>query len=89
MNVEYINPFLTSAISAFDTMADCELRRGTPYVKNGSQPEHEVSGVIGLSGQAQGISDGYTERQANRQTAEQYDHGFTLGGLNLTAGVRE
>ena len=54
MKVEYINPFLTSAISAFDTMLGCKLNRGTPYVKNGSQPEHEVSGVIGLSGKARG-----------------------------------
>ena len=54
MKVEYINPFLTSAISAFETMLGCTLTRGTPYIKNGHQPEHEVSGVIGLSGKAKG-----------------------------------
>ncbi len=54
MKVEYINPFLTSTISTFKTMLGCVLTRGTLYVKNGSQPEHEVSGVIGLSGKAQG-----------------------------------
>ena len=54
MKVEYINPFLVSTISAFDTMLKCALTRGTPYVKNGSNPSHEVSGVIGLSGKAQG-----------------------------------
>jgi chemotaxis protein CheX len=54
MKVEYINPFLLSAISAFETMLGCKLSRGTPYVKNGPQPEHEVSGVIGLSGKARG-----------------------------------
>jgi chemotaxis protein CheX len=54
MNVEYINPFLTSTITAFDTMLGCKLTRGTPYVKNCSHPEHEVSGVIGLSGKARG-----------------------------------
>ena len=54
MKAEYINPFLTSTISAFDTMLGCTLVRGTPYVKNGAQPEHEVSGVIGLSGRAKG-----------------------------------
>ncbi len=27
---------------------------GSPYLKNGTQPQHEVSGVIGLSGKAQG-----------------------------------
>lgn len=54
MKAEYINPFLVSTISAFSTMLQCSLTRGTPYIKNGFQPEHEVSGVIGLSGKAQG-----------------------------------
>lgn len=54
MNVEFINPFLTSATAAFETMLNCKLDRGTPYVKNCSHPEHEVSGVIGLSGKARG-----------------------------------
>ena len=54
MKAEYINPFLTATISAFETMLACTLTLGTPFVKNGSQPEHEVSGIIGLSGQAKG-----------------------------------
>jgi chemotaxis protein CheX len=54
MKVEYINPFLVSTIAVFDTMLKCPLVRGTPYVKTGSEPSHEVSGVIGLSGKAQG-----------------------------------
>jgi chemotaxis protein CheX len=54
MKAEYINPFLVSTISTFKTVVGCVLTRRTPYIKNGSQPEHEVSGVIGLSGKAQG-----------------------------------
>jgi chemotaxis protein CheX len=54
MKVEYINPFLMSTIAVFDTMLKCKLERGAPYLKNGTQPQHEVSGVIGLSGNAQG-----------------------------------
>ena len=54
MKAEYINPFLVSTISTFKTMLGCVLTRGTPYIKSGLQPEHEVSGVIGLSGKAQG-----------------------------------
>jgi chemotaxis protein CheX len=54
MKVEYINPFLTSTLTVFDTMLGCKLERRTPYLKNGNQPQHEVSGVIGLSGMAQG-----------------------------------
>jgi chemotaxis protein CheX len=55
MNVDYINPFLTAAITTFNTKLGCSLTRGTPYVKDGPQPEQEVSGVIGLSGKATGI----------------------------------
>lgn len=54
MKVEYINPFLASTISVFETMLDCELTRKEPFVKKGFQPEHEVSGIIGLSGKARG-----------------------------------
>jgi len=70
MKAEYINPFLTSTISAFGTMLQCSLKRGTPYVKNGSQPEHEVSGVIGLSGRAQGTVVLGLGREAALNTTE-------------------
>ena len=55
MKVEYINPFLSSTISAFDTMLQCHLERGEPFAKNSHNPENEISGIIGLSGKAQGI----------------------------------
>ncbi len=54
MKTEYINPFLTATASVFDTMLGCTLTRGTPFVKVGDEPEHAVSGVIGLSGKAKG-----------------------------------
>lgn len=55
MNVKYINPFLTSTVSVFETMMGCTLSRETPYIGRGSQPVHDVSGIIGLSGKAQGM----------------------------------
>ena len=54
MKVEYINPFLSSAVSVFRTMLECELTREGPFIKDGAQPSHEVSGIIGLSGKAKG-----------------------------------
>jgi chemotaxis protein CheX len=54
VSVEYINPFLNSTLNVFRTMAACELRRGKPYLADGTQPTHEISGVIGLSGKAIG-----------------------------------
>lgn len=55
MKVEYINPFLTASISVFNTMLGVKLIRGEPFLKNGAQPNHEVSGMIGLSGKAKGM----------------------------------
>lgn len=55
MKAEYINPFLTSTVAAFHTMLGCELERGAPFIKRHAQPDHEVSGIIGLSGRAQGM----------------------------------
>lgn len=54
MKVEYINPFLTSAIHVFRTMLNCELVRDRPVLKSGWQPAYEVSGIIGLTGKARG-----------------------------------
>jgi chemotaxis protein CheX len=54
MKVEYINPFVASIKSVFATMLDCQIDRGEPFIKEGSQPHHEVNGIIGLSGKAKG-----------------------------------
>ena len=54
MKVEYINPFIQSTIAVFETMLACKLVRKEPFVKDGCHPEHEVSGIIGLSGKARG-----------------------------------
>lgn len=70
MKVEYINPFLASAISVFDTMLGWKLTRGTPFVKGSAQPQHEVSGVIGLSGNAQGTVVLGLSREAAISAAE-------------------
>jgi chemotaxis protein CheX len=43
---------------------------GTPYLKNGTQPQHEVSGVIGLSGKAQGTVVLGLSREAALSAAE-------------------
>lgn len=55
MKVDYVNPFLRSTINAFQTMLEHSLVRAKPYLKQGAEPEHEISGLIGLSGQAQGM----------------------------------
>lgn len=54
MKAEYINPFVRAAVDVFATMLDCELTRGEISLNSDFQPEHEISGIIGLSGRAVG-----------------------------------
>jgi len=90
MNAELINPFLASAISAFETMLGWPLTRGALYIKTGSQPEHEVSGVIGLSGKAQGtVVLSLTEQAALRATAKLLEEEPAEIDGNVTDAVGE
>jgi chemotaxis protein CheX len=54
MRVEYINPFIAALRNAFLTMLGCEVRRREVSLKNDVAPKFDVSGIIGLSGQAIG-----------------------------------
>lgn len=54
MKAEYINPFILSTVEVFSTMLNCELTRGQLSLNANFQPEHDVSGIIGLTGNASG-----------------------------------
>jgi chemotaxis protein CheX len=54
MKAEYINPFITSLTNTFKTMLSCDVQRGEMYLHDGRNVQHEISGVIGLSGEAVG-----------------------------------
>jgi chemotaxis protein CheX len=54
MNADYINPFITATTNVFSTMLMCDLERGLLATRNSFTPLYEVSGIIGLSGQAVG-----------------------------------
>ena len=51
MDLTYVDPFLAAAILTFDTMLGCKLQPRESFIAHGLQPEHDVSGVIGLSSQ--------------------------------------
>ncbi len=54
MRAEFINPFIASLSNTFQTMLDCRVRRGQLSLKQDSRSSHEISGVIGLTGNAVG-----------------------------------
>ena len=50
MNVKYINPFIGSVNNVFQTMLAMPVTFGKPHVKTQAENSHDVSGIIGLSG---------------------------------------
>lgn len=54
MDVRFVNPFISSTVDALKIMAGLEVTRGTPFVKGSFQALADVSGIIGLAGQATG-----------------------------------
>jgi len=54
MKAEYINPFIESTLSVFKTMIGIEPKKNNIYIKQGDEPSFDISGVIGLAGQATG-----------------------------------
>lgn len=54
MNAVYINPFIESTVSVFDTMLGCSATRTGLQVNDRFEPEYDVTGIIGLSGKASG-----------------------------------
>ncbi len=54
MDIRFINPFLEAAVEVLGTMAAVSLQAGKPYLKKNQQASGDISGVVGLSGDAQG-----------------------------------
>jgi chemotaxis protein CheX len=54
MKAEYINPFVNATVEAFDKMLGCQVHRGALTLKSGRGTNFDISGVIGLSGNAIG-----------------------------------
>ena len=53
MDVRYINPFIEAVRSVFSTMVHIDVALGKPRVAV-SLPRHDVSGIIGMSGDVVG-----------------------------------
>lgn len=54
MDVSYVNPFIKSAVETFETMLNTKAMPGKPTIKKDGQPTFDISGIIGLSGEALG-----------------------------------
>jgi chemotaxis protein CheX len=54
MDVRYINPFLQGTLNVLKTMAFLEIKPGKPFLKKDQVAQGDVSGIIGLTGEATG-----------------------------------
>jgi chemotaxis protein CheX len=54
MDVRYIKPFLFAVKNLFDTMIDLPFKLGQPTFKKEAVTSHEISGIIGISGDVEG-----------------------------------
>jgi chemotaxis protein CheX len=54
MDVTLINPFINATINVLETMAFVTVTAGKPYVKKGSVASGDVTGILGLTGVANG-----------------------------------
>jgi len=54
MKAKYINPFLNASLNLFREYLDVACEGGTPYLNNDPDSLYEISGFIGLAGEAQG-----------------------------------
>ncbi|MEM1331209.1 MAG: chemotaxis protein CheX [Planctomycetota bacterium] len=54
MDPSYISPFVTSTQNVFSTMLQLPVDIGEPAMKDAKTPSHDVSGIIGMSGDVVG-----------------------------------
>jgi chemotaxis protein CheX len=63
MDTQLINPIVESTYHVLNTIADTDVRAGEPYQKEDHIARGDVTGVIGLTGEASGtISVSFTEK---------------------------
>lgn len=51
MNIDFINPFLSSILNVLTTMATMEARPGKPAIKRNEVALGDVTGLIGMAGE--------------------------------------
>ncbi|MGD9201662.1 MAG: chemotaxis protein CheX [Chitinispirillia bacterium] len=90
MDVTYINPFIASTISTFKTMLNTDVKPGKISLKKGDFPLFDVSGVIGLSGEATGaISISFPKLVALKVVSTMLGISIKIIGPDVTDGIGE
>jgi chemotaxis protein CheX len=90
MKVAYVNPFVKATVDLFKTMMNIDITIGTPQLKSAPQPTHDISGIIGLSGKAQGsIAISFPKITALKIVSKLIGSELKVIGPELTDGIGE
>ncbi len=54
MDVQLINPFINATVNVLSTMAFVNPQAGKPYLKKDNMAKGDVTGIIGITGEANG-----------------------------------
>lgn len=90
MDVTIVNPFISSAIETFKTMLDEKIIPAKPYVKKDKVNLYDVSGIIGISGKAQGsIALSFSKNAALKVVSRMLGYQLKVIGPELSDGIGE
>jgi chemotaxis protein CheX len=90
MKVVYVNPFISATINFYKTMLKTDVVPGAPMLKQNTTPTHDVSGIIGLSGEAQGaIALSFPKVVALKVVSAMLGTEIKIVGPELTDGIGE
>lgn len=90
MKVEHINPFIRSTLETFEAMVQLKLETGKPFLKRDPFPSYDVSGIIGISGDAVGsIALSFPKLVALKVVSKFLGEEIKIVGPDLTDSVGE
>ncbi len=90
MDVRLVNPFISATANVIETMAFIKIKAGKPYLKKDSVAKGDVTGVIGLTGVANGtISVTFQEKCILRIVSNMFGEEMTELNEEIADAVGE
>ncbi|MDR0331214.1 MAG: chemotaxis protein CheX [Chitinispirillales bacterium] len=90
MDVSYVNPFVVSTIETLQKMLNIESKAGKLSLKDSSLHSYDVTGVIGLTGEAAGsICLSFPQDIAFKAVSALLGMQVTIMGDEVTDGIGE
>jgi chemotaxis protein CheX len=90
MDPAFIKPFVASIQNVFSTMMQLQVTVQEPYLKKSDRPNHDVSGIIGMSGDVVGsVVLSFPQRTAENVVALFSGQKLALGTPDFADAIGE